>query len=168
MITRAQARSRGLHIYTTGRPCTRAGHTPVHRYVKNGACAACNLENSQRQSASPTLRARRNLLQRRRYARDPALRAKQAQAHRRWKLENPEAIRRMNRAARGVPEPTRPEPTACEICGRTPAQRLQVDHDHTSGKFRGWLCRQCNTALGSLGDSLEALQRAAAYLRRAQ
>lgn len=39
-----------------------------------------------------------------------------------------------------------------------------VDHCHTSGKVRGLLCGGCNKALGQLGDTKEALQKAIKYL----
>jgi hypothetical protein len=39
-----------------------------------------------------------------------------------------------------------------------------VDHDHDTGKVRGILCQSCNAALGSLGDSPDALKRAFKYL----
>ena len=39
-----------------------------------------------------------------------------------------------------------------------------VDHDHITGKVRGLLCQECNTALGLLRDALERLLGLAAYL----
>lgn len=39
----------------------------------------------------------------------------------------------------------------CEICGQV--CKTCFDHDHITGKFRGWLCLQCNTALGLLQDN---------------
>jgi hypothetical protein len=39
-----------------------------------------------------------------------------------------------------------------------------VDHCHTTGKVRGFICRRCNTALGMLEDSIESAQRLTAYL----
>lgn len=36
-----------------------------------------------------------------------------------------------------------PEPTACEICGKSAAP-LERDHDHTRQLERGMVCRQCN------------------------
>ena len=51
----------------------------------------------------------------------------------------------------------------CEICLRL-GQRLCLDHDHTTGDFRGWLCGSCNRGLGHFGDSLEMMRRAVAYL----
>jgi hypothetical protein len=68
----------------------------------------------------------------------------------------------------GLPEPTRPEPTNCECCkrNRNPARSFSLDHDHPTGKFRGWLCYSCNSAIGKLGDNLAGLMRAVEYLRR--
>jgi hypothetical protein len=74
-----------------------------------------------------------------------------------------------SRRAAGLPEPGRPEPNNCECCGRLssrPRRALALDHCHVTGKFRGWLCTACNLALGKLGDSIEGLERALAYLRR--
>lgn len=68
----------------------------------------------------------------------------------------------------GLPEPTRTEPVICECCGKAPiGQRLCLDHDHASGRFRGWLCRDCNMAIGKLGDTLDGVERARDYMLRA-
>ena len=55
----------------------------------------------------------------------------------------------------------------CAICGATP-DRFHVDHCHHSNKVRGILCSGCNTGLGKLGDSVEGLKKALAYLERAE
>lgn len=55
----------------------------------------------------------------------------------------------------------------CAICGMSQEEngrRLAADHDHVKGEFRGILCNKCNSGLGMLGDSLEGLQKAIAYL----
>ncbi|MFN7883614.1 MAG: endonuclease domain-containing protein [bacterium] len=39
-----------------------------------------------------------------------------------------------------------------------------VDHDHTTGKVRGVLCRVCNVALGGFKDSRLHLEKAIQYL----
>lgn len=52
----------------------------------------------------------------------------------------------------------------CGICGVKQSDVL--DHDRQTGKFRGGLCRQCNAALGKLGDNIAGVQRALAYLRK--
>ncbi len=58
----------------------------------------------------------------------------------------------------------------CAICDGRNAdsaanRRMTVDHDHVTGKVRGLLCFTCNTSIGKLGDSYEALQKAADYLK---
>ena len=52
----------------------------------------------------------------------------------------------------------------CGICGLQQAD--VIDHDPQTGKFRGGLCRQCNAALGRLGDNITGVKRALAYLQR--
>lgn len=52
----------------------------------------------------------------------------------------------------------------CQLCGKR-TLALNVDHCHDSRAIRGVLCRQCNTGLGKLGDTVESLERALEYLR---
>jgi hypothetical protein len=55
----------------------------------------------------------------------------------------------------------------CAICGGSPNGRhLAVDHDHSTGKIRGFLCTKCNTMLGSANDSTEILISAINYLQK--
>jgi hypothetical protein len=42
---------------------------------------------------------------------------------------------------------------SCAICGRR-TERLDVDHDHKTGKVRGLLCIRCNTTVGILEEML--------------
>jgi hypothetical protein len=46
-------------------------------------------------------------------------------------------------------------------------KRINVDHDHRTGRVRGILCHGCNVALGFASDSPETLRRLAAYLEAA-
>jgi len=50
----------------------------------------------------------------------------------------------------------------CGICGQV--GELVIDHDHTTGKFRGLLCSTCNKGLGHFSDSSVLLENAARYL----
>jgi hypothetical protein len=54
----------------------------------------------------------------------------------------------------------------CFICGKllitSPA--VQVDHDHTDGGVRGFLCRDCNMGLGCFRDNPDLLVAAWGYL----
>jgi hypothetical protein len=53
--------------------------------------------------------------------------------------------------------------TDCEICG---APWKSIDHDHSSGEFRGILCSKCNVAIGMMRDRPDLLRAAADYLER--
>lgn len=60
----------------------------------------------------------------------------------------------------------------CALCGV--AKRgwargadLHIDHCHVTGRVRGLLCGDCNTAIGRFGDDPVKLRRAADYLERA-
>jgi len=62
----------------------------------------------------------------------------------------------------------------CKICGDSEekakgkggskSKAFCIDHDHKTGKFRGWLCHDCNRSLGQMGDSPRILRNAANYL----
>lgn len=47
-------------------------------------------------------------------------------------------------------------------------KRLAIDHCHTTLQVRELLCHRCNTALGSMADSIEILQSAIRYLKKHQ
>lgn len=57
---------------------------------------------------------------------------------------------------------TRPTTSFCQLCQKK--GKLFLDHDHKTGKFRGWLCGQCNVGLGQLGDNIKSLQSVQKYL----
>lgn len=56
----------------------------------------------------------------------------------------------------------------CAICKspepKAKGKHFVVDHCHTTGRVRGLLCGQCNTALARLGDDLESIKRVVSYL----
>ncbi len=54
--------------------------------------------------------------------------------------------------------------TICDIHESEVKRSLHMDHDHETGKFRGWLCSKCNHALGLMNDSSELLSKAIKYL----
>lgn len=60
-----------------------------------------------------------------------------------------------------------PEPLNCQGCGVLFADTKKgscVDHDHTTGKVRGFLCNGCNLILGYAGDNIHKLESLIDYL----
>jgi hypothetical protein len=50
----------------------------------------------------------------------------------------------------------------CAICETT--RNLCLDHDHRTGRVRGFLCRKCNTGVGLFDDNHRLLEAAANYV----
>lgn len=76
-----------------------------------------------------------------------------------------------------IRETAPPQPQFCECCGKPPnkganinprrrVMGLMLDHDSVTNTFRGWLCGDCNRAIGSLGDNIEGLEKALNYLKK--
>jgi len=54
----------------------------------------------------------------------------------------------------------------CASCGSTESGgQWCLDHDHVTDEIRGVVCRPCNLILGFAQDSIEHLNKVAAYLR---
>jgi hypothetical protein len=68
LITREEAKARGLKRYFTGKPCPN-GHV-AERYVSHKNCIECQQEKTRRKYKTPANRARRRTL----YANNPAKR----------------------------------------------------------------------------------------------
>lgn len=102
--------------------------------------------------------------------------------NRAWEQANPDAFAAQKLRQRMRKAGVRPEDfeavakalatqTACPICGGPPKGRWKVwhlDHDHTTGRFRGLLCDGCNLGLGKFHDRSAVLRRAADYLEAAK
>lgn len=53
----------------------------------------------------------------------------------------------------------------CEICGVGFVNgKFDIDHNHTSGEVRGFLCHNCNMVLGFARDNQTILRNAISYL----
>jgi hypothetical protein len=157
-----EARMLGIRTYFTGVPCHR-GHV-AHRYSSSGKCVTCMTDNNKAYHAA---NAAEIAERKKRYA--DANPEKNKNAVKKYRANNLEKVRAASRKwmRKFLPAPTRSEPESCECCGSRP-QSLCLDHDHRTGKFRGWLCRACNTSIGMLGDDLEGVLKAAQYLQRAK
>ncbi len=92
-------------------------------------------------------------------------------AAKRYRRGNPSAVTDSWRKYKRLPKPSRPEPEHCECCGRPFAltkRGAHLDHCHTTGTFRGWLCITCNIGIGGLGDCLDGVRKAVKYLETAE
>ena len=58
----------------------------------------------------------------------------------------------------------KPKDSKCQCCDDFTIS-LVLDHDHKTDKFRGWVCTNCNQALGKLKEDVETILKAAEYLR---
>lgn len=55
----------------------------------------------------------------------------------------------------------------CAICKKkNMVKNFSVDHNHKTGKIRGLLCRECNSGLGFMKDSIKILSNAIDYLKK--
>ena len=65
-------------------------------------------------------------------------------------------------------EKRRAEAAGCAICGGVSenGKDLHLDHDHKTGRLRGFLCENHNRGLGMFGDDPVLLRAAADYLER--
>jgi Recombination endonuclease VII len=53
----------------------------------------------------------------------------------------------------------------CAICHEIFTTSPDLDHSHTTGQLRKFLCRSCNMGLGQFRDSVDLLLAAAEYLK---
>ncbi len=83
----------------------------------------------------------------------------------RYRAENKEKVRATHRRIAGIVDAHGElKHGPCEICGLE--CKLNLDHDHATGRIRGWLCTRCNQGLGSFKDSPDRLRKAALYLEK--
>lgn len=56
----------------------------------------------------------------------------------------------------------------CDVCGRPPRDNkaLNLDHHHSTGKIRGFICSHCNVSIGMAGESSQLLRLLADYVDR--
>lgn len=58
----------------------------------------------------------------------------------------------------------------CPICHKITVpgltSKVVLDHDHTTGKARGWVCDSCNTGIGRFKDDPNLLASAQSFLRK--
>ena len=113
--------------------------------------------------AADKLKARQRMVRRRR---DPSYRKRELEYSRVYHANpiNKKKKQKQYMRRRAVLIEQYPQPEACEVCGLRNQRSLHLDHNHSTGKVRGWLCANCNVAIGMASDNSNRLRALAAYL----
>ena len=79
-----------------------------------------------------------------------------------------QCVKKRSKKRQSIRKTAPPKPNVCECCGEDPKLKQYhafwvLDEDHEKECFRGWLCDQCNIAIGHLGDNLEGVMKAVKY-----
>jgi len=136
---RAQAKAAGHLRYFTGKAC-KQGHIAA-RNTNSGKCIECVFPSSK----------------------------KHREYNAAWRAKYPgrdQEVKYRHRYGIELSE-IRPKPDCCEVCGIL-HPKIVLDHCHSTGAFRGWLCDPCNVVLGMVKDNPERLEKLAEHLRRPQ
>lgn len=136
--------------------------------------------HKERMATEPEYRARylaqRRKRERERYNSNPEFRKANYERTRAWAKANPEKTKEhqknyYQRLRKEIYDTFFAEQKGlCAICKEpSPPEgpAFHIDHDHASGEVRGLLCRRCNWLLGHAEDSVDRLNAAIDYLRRA-
>ena len=88
---------------------------------------------------------------------------------RRINIDCKECISKESKIVRELRKSAPPVPKVCHCCGKAPdpnsfRNKLQLDHDHITGEFRGWICDNCNVSLSRAGDTIEGVKNLLTYL----
>lgn len=141
IITRKEAKERGLKRYFTGEPCCRE-HV-AGRKVNNAHCVECNKDDQIK------------------YRQTPAGRKSKKKIVRRHELKMRYGITLdyWNELFDG-------QDNKCAICATESTRLWATDHCHATNKVRGILCDSCNQGLGRFKDDPTFLRRAADYVEK--
>ena len=67
------------------------------------------------------------------------------------------------------PRPKIGDEFTCPICKRTMIVQknrdVNLDHNHSTGAIRGYVCNDCNTGMGNFKDSIDRLKRAIKWIK---
>jgi hypothetical protein len=173
IITRAEAKARGLKRYFTGKPCGSRGHV-AERYI-SGACVTCVCAHKRNENSTPEEIERKNararlanmtpeqIERKRQRGRRPNMAPEQIEktnARKRKENMTPAQIAKRNahvRAQRSGITPEifnslwREQGGRCALCSiELSHSKAQADHCHDTKTPRGLLCLPCNSFEGRL------------------
>ncbi len=140
---------------------------PITRAPVDGKCRACGSTDFGTRNRCKPCRAREA---RERWARDADYRKTAITRKREWRRANPDKARAEDRRSNykvleaDFRAMLASQDQRCAIC-RSPDPNC-VDHCHTTGRFRGVLCRTCNAGLGQFRDDPALMRAAALYVEQ--
>lgn len=141
---------------------------PERYSVAGHLCDTCY--KREKRHSDPEYKKKRTLLKRQWEARHPKnVKARQQRYRVKHRKELTEKKRQSRHWTRYgiklsiVQELDKQQDFRCKICNVE--CKLVTDHNHATGKFRGRICRFCNTGLGTFMDNPLLLQKAIEYLR---
>jgi hypothetical protein len=86
---------------------------------------------------------------------------------RKWKRPIPSKLRKEYEKIH--PEPLMGKPFYCPVCQHTIIRQFKndvtLDHSHETGEIRGYICRQCNSNIGMMDESVNILERAIKWIQ---
>jgi len=171
------------HGYKTyqGKQCAHCGSTI--RYVSSFGCKPCNVKRSLHNLYDDDLmapyrsREKSNKRQRNWRKNNPekaaAARNRQKDYMHEYYLKNKDrAYHRFLKNKYGISldeynEMLKEQNNSCYICGKHESEqkkRLNVDHNHQTGKVRALLCVTCNTSLGLMKEDLGVFKTMIKYV----
>jgi len=126
-------------IIQFGKYKTNAGKSHYRRI-----CNSCRRSNSQK-----------------RYKENPAVRKRMKHTAKAWRAKKTYGI-----SLERYEELVNHKDSVCKICNKNQSNStLNLDHCHITGRIRGVLCWDCNTALGKFKDDINLLTQAIKYLQ---
>ena len=87
------------------------------------------------------------------------------------KINDGKNISSTDRKKWNAKKPSNYELFECPICSKVSIAdktRIVLDHNHKTGKVRGFLCESCNTGIGRFDDDIEILKKAIHWLQSTQ
>ena len=77
------------------------------------------------------------------------------------------AKRTLNRLRnRHIKEYGKPKDKPCRVCKKLVP--LVFDHCHKTSQFRGWICKDCNAAIGKVGDDFKGVENTYIYMKESE
>ena len=159
--------------YRTAKPCRRCGCP--RRYVSTNRCPVCMSRYNRQQRSTPEYKAKAAAQKRAEWATATPEEKAEVIAQNLAYLRRPEVkarnvlYRRTNRygmSADAQNAMLEQQGFRCACCGDPlkPGRLTHLDHDHGTMQVRGFVCLDCNLAIGHLKDSPLRAHKLAAYL----